>query len=654
MPRAYFSSCGCAALRAALLCLPAFLTRAHPDAPPRNTPHRPSTLTLTLPCFVLFLCLEPSRCLFCAPPMALHVLLALLALCSGQALTPPVSWRQFGYDASHAGRPPYLAPFSQLSTLWTASPFSLGERDFSPVLSSETRSFILPASDGIFSLSSQTGVTQGSSTNYTFSATANRALSPALSSDGATVYYVGRVAGDAAASRRIFAAHARNLTTLWYTAALSAGSFCSHITMGAGDVLFVGVSDGTVRSFFPNGSQSTTYDTGVAAAISTAPSLSSNLARLFVASGGTVKAFAVNSSGSRVSAAAWSLSIAATFSFGVVAVSHDDSTLYLTDAAFLYAINATSGALIARSAPGSNSVAASAAGPACLPCVYVTSHVSRALAALNASTTLQHWSAGTPEQCNGAPFVSFNGIVVWVNNEGIARAANASSGAILWSRSVGGGFTRTSPILGPDGTLYAAAGGGTVVALRGATCRAQAGSYCPPCSSAIAACEPGFYSSESNGTVCAPCPAGNFSSAAGAASCPACPPGTYGPAAGLAQCTACAAGSHSPSVGSSSASVCATCAAGTFSAAGAASCSQCPGGHYCPAGASSWARLNCGRGNYCPRGSGAPTPCPHQVPPSGGWGALQVQGPALLVETASCLNHCFWNFTSGDGMLSKC
>ena len=37
-----------------------------------------------------------------------------------------------------------------------------------------------------------------------------------------------------------------------------------------------------------------------------------------------------------------------------------------------------------------------------------------------------------------------------------------------------------------------------------------------------------------------------------------------------------------------------------------------------------------------------------------GWGALQAQGPAFLVETASCLNHCFWNFTSGDGLLSRC
>ena len=102
-------------------------------------------------------------------------------------------------------------------------------------------------------------------------------------------------------------------------------------------------------------------------------------------------------------------------------------------------------------------------------------------------------------------------------------------------------------------------------------------------------------------------------------------------------------------------SSCNLCPAGTYtSSAGSASCQQCPGGHYCGAGTSSWARLNCGRGNYCPEGSGAPTPCPYQVPPSGGWGALQVQGPAFLVDTANCLNHCFWNFTSGEGMLSKC
>ena len=116
----------------------------------------------------------------------------------------------------------------------------------------------------------------------------------------------------------------------------------------------------------------------------------------------------------------------------------------------------------------------------------------------------------------------------------------------------------------------------------------------------------------------------------------------------------CTAGSYKAFCASS----CALCPAGTFNSetgsVSAASCRRCPGGHYCPVGTSSWARLNCGRGNYCPDGSGAPTPCPLQVPPTSGWGALQVQGPAFLVETAHCLNHCFWNFTSGDGMLSKC
>jgi len=136
---------------------------------------------------------------------------------------------------------------------------------------------------------------------------------------------------------------------------------------------------------------------------------------------------------------------------------------------------------------------------------------------------------------------------------------------------------------------------------------------------------------------CTPCAPGYFASGNGSLSCLICPGGAFS-AAGATMCTLCAAGSYSTQIG----------AVSNFT------CQQCPGGHYCPAGTSSLAHLNCGRGNYCPDGSGAPTPCPYQVPPTGGWGALQVQGPAFLVETARCLNHCFWNFTSGDGMLSRC
>ena len=104
---------------------------------------------------------------------------------------------------------------------------------------------------------------------------------------------------------------------------------------------------------------------------------------------------------------------------------------------------------------------------------------------------------------------------------------------------------------------------------------------------------------------------------------------------------------------------CAACPAGTFSkSAGATSCQACPGGHFCPPGSSSWAQLNCGRGSYCPEGSTAPIPCPAQTPPppltSWAQHSSGMQGPAFMLETAGCLNHCFWNFSSGNGQLSKC
>ena len=147
--------------------------------------------------------------------------------------------------------------------------------------------------------------------------------------------------------------------------------------------------------------------------------------------------------------------------------------------------------------------------------------------------------------------------------------------------------------------------------------------------------------------TCVPCPTSYFCFSGAPVLCPA---GSYCPFSSI-NATLCPYGTFSKA----GASYCTLCPAGTFSSAsGSTSCQQCPGGHYCPAGTTSWATLNCGRGNHCPLGSGAPTPCPFQVPPSGGWGALQVQGPAFLVETARCLNHCFWNFTSGKGMLSIC
>ena len=136
--------------------------------------------------------------------------------------------------------------------------------------------------------------------------------------------------------------------------------------------------------------------------------------------------------------------------------------------------------------------------------------------------------------------------------------------------------------------------------------------------------------------TCSPGTYANFTSR----SCIMCPPGSFSATAMAPSCSPCAAGSFTMKTG-------------------ATSCEVCPGGHYCPAaGTSSWARLNCGRGNYCPDGSAVPIPCPIQVPqpPMTSWAehTSGVQGPAFLVETSRCLNHCFWNFTSGDGYMSRC
>jgi hypothetical protein len=134
-----------------------------------------------------------------------------------------------------------------------------------------------------------------------------------------------------------------------------------------------------------------------------------------------------------------------------------------------------------------------------------------------------------------------------------------------------------------------------------------------------------------------------------------CSPGTYANLTSRS-CIFCPPGSFSNLF---SAPSCSPCAAGTFAKPyGSTSCDDCPAGHACPAGTFSWARLNCGRGNYCPDGSADPIPCPILIVPVpyASWAShpLTAQGPAFLVETSACLNHCFWNFTSGDSMLSKC
>jgi hypothetical protein len=168
----------------------------------------------------------------------------------------------------------------------------------------------------------------------------------------------------------------------------------------------------------------------------------------------------------------------------------------------------------------------------------------------------------------------------------------------------------------PAGAIYVAAG----TALRQLTC---------------APCPATFFCAGGVGPP-ALCPAAGSACPLGSSAPVPCAPGTFASGPGAAACTPCAPGSHAP-------------------APGAAACAPCPGGHYCPLGTASTALLACGVGNFCPDASASPRACPLQVPPAGGWGAQLVQGPAFVIETAHCLNHCFWNFTAGaDGLLSKC
>ena len=143
------------------------------------------------------------------------------------------------------------------------------------------------------------------------------------------------------------------------------------------------------------------------------------------------------------------------------------------------------------------------------------------------------------------------------------------------------------------------------------------------------------------------CPLGFYRSIV---SCIACPIGTFSDVGTSTECTRCPANSTTSAPGAASVAGCSVCAAGTYGVGPA--CASCPRGHYCPANTTAAARLNCGRGHYCPLGSAAPLPCPVEVPP-GGWGAQLAQGPAFLVETASCLAHCFFAAGSG-GVQSSC
>ena len=253
------------------------------------------------------------------------------------------------------------------------------------------------------------------------------------------------------------------------------------------------------------------------------------------------------------------------------------------------------------------------------------------------------WSAPPAAVANGQTVCSAVTPLLITASSTAVIAVSPSSGAVLYSSPIAG--ITGSLIIDASDTIYAtkAAALGAISASSGNTLWELS----------TAPLQTRGMSMDSDGSVLVGTTSGKllrFSPQCAPGYC--CPPANPPPKC----CTLCSAGTFS---NFSLAQSCTPCPAGTFSSKlGATSCQACPGGHFCPAGTSSWARLNCGRGNWCADGTAAPNACPIQVvpPPFSSWEQhpLKAQGPAFLVETASCLGHCFWNFTSGDGMLIKC
>jgi len=310
-----------------------------------------------------------------------------------------------------------------------------------------------------------------------------------------------------------------------------------------------------------------------------------------------------------------------------------NGSVFIGSASVMYALNASNGRQVWNY---TTATALSAPAIDVATGTVVLGGANKLVYALSASTGNLVWSFTTGGAVTAKPAISPLGCVFVGSADRKLWPFNITTGALLWTPYLTLNTITADPVVAVDNTVYFSSTDNNIYGLDGAagvlvlkvfstalstafvlgTNRSVIGNFGSTLVKLNSQCYAGFFGV--NGTFpCSSCIAGFFS------------------AAGSDACTPCPAGSFA-------------------SATGSALCQQCPGGHFCPAGTSSVARLNCGRGNYCPDGSGAPTSCPVQVPPIGGWDALQVQGPAFLVETARCLNHCFWNYTSGDGMLSKC
>ena len=530
--------------------------------------------------------------------------------CAGASSPPSTlapAWQQVGSNSAHSGAQ-LQAPFLNGTVLWVKQISSV---QGSVVVSANTTVFVAGGST-LYAINGYTNFTLWTSTF-----TSAIAAGPVLSTDSTIVYIVS--------SSLLFAVNSSTGLAL-YNVSIGSASSLTVASISGMDYLFSLRTNPPLLTAIKSANWTAPVWTfsGIGTAFTAAATSVDSIGGLVFQGGSDV----IGNPGNRVYALNATTGVTkwvVATSYPACAISGFPSSGYsagkvivgLSSFTALRQLSISSGATINTfSIPGGQQISCNSFATVLSTGIAVASGISGAGTVYflnNSGTQLrQNWNVSGAGNLLGTAVAINSGspVLVFLDALGKVYFVNISTGVTLgiYDTKVA---SACQVSVSYDGIVYFTTTG-RLYAIRGYQCPASF--YC--FSGAPVLCPPGFF-----------CPLSSINALL-------CPKGTFSNA-GAADCTICPAGTYSSSTGSTS-------------------CQQCPSGHYCPAGTSSWARLNCGRGNYCPDGSGSPTPCPYQVPPTGGWGALQFQGPAFLVETAHCFNHCFWNFTSGDGVLSKC
>jgi hypothetical protein len=231
------------------------------------------------------------------------------------------------------------------------------------------------------------------------------------------------------------------------------------------------------------------------------------------------------------------------------------------------------------------------------------------------------WKFNTSGEVKSSPALGPDG-TLYVGSSDKNIYAIDKAGVLKWKFNTSG-EVKSSPALGPDGTLYVGSGDYNIYAIdTGINCSCPAGTFLN--STAL------FTSCSALEAVCSPCPIGSYCPRLRSAvtSPVPCPAGCFCNSTRMAAPNPCPAGSYSPVVGAVSEKMCKKCT-GTSSCFpnGQAAEITCPLGNYCPnlfegpkpcpagtynsilASNKLYDCKPCTLGHYCPLGSVAPKPC---------------------------------------------